>query len=548
MEEKQKELTVTGEQEVLAPRENGALAYVEQQLARSPQKQTLTLAQRARRGLVWFFAVMLVLSVVSRVANEMLMARVSVSNVSGGVIDQSLTGTGTWVAADEKQQRAAFSGLRIGEVFARAGESITAGAPLYSFETASVEAMLGEIDVALQKSELQIKQLKTGRSDTASGAALTLSQAQRNLATAQEKLTRSEKQIAEDKQKAYNDALFAYQQQTSSRDSELAAANQAVEKATAALDENNEETKKALDAATAALGSLNSKWSSALAEPARDLELAQKDWRSVQDGTYDYTRELETSRDAVASAEQTLETAQFNYEQARKSDGNTNASIRYQVKSMELDMEAKQRTRDALAALLEQNGIVHAENSGTVTKVNAAAGALSTGEAVVTYAPQGLVFAALVEEEKASSLASGDAVTLLRKGKPEQEKLTVAQIDPPDTDGLCRVLCKMQGETSARALDGTQEFLIEKFSEKQNTRVPLGALRQDGTGTYYVLVLSTKETVLGPKQVAARVDVELLFHDEKNAAVQGALSGREQLITASSKPIAAGDSVVLADA
>ncbi len=516
------------------------------QLSRQPEKKELALAQRAKRGLIWFFAVMLALTFISRAANEALIARVTVSGVSGGVIDKSVQGAGTWAAVDEKQQRAEFSGLRIGEIFVRPGETIALGAQLYSYEKASVEAKLDEHSIKLEQFKLQIEQLKTGMGDSAKSAELALSQAENDLLLAQQKLETGKAQIAESKRMAYEDALYAYRAQENLYQSQIIAAQQLVDEAKAKLNPLEIETQQALNDATAALDALNAQWEFTLAEPARKLQLSQNDWSSVQYGTYNYANELASYNDAVANAEKMLETAKFNYKQAKQNDGDLNNSIAYQSDSIALNMAAEQQACDALNALLGANCVVCADMAGTVTAVNCPAGALTTGEAVVTFSTKGLALTAKVSAEAAAELSVGDGVTLISEGKPSREKLAIKEIGLAGADGLCQIICA-DDSGKARSLGGTQEFIIEKNSDKQNTRIPLSALREDG-GAYYVLILGEKDTVLGKQQIAVRVDVKLIFHDEERASVDGGISGDAKLITSSNKPVAAGDRVVVRDA
>lgn len=535
----------------------GAAEYVKNELAREPEKKRLTLAQAAKRGLIWFFSIMLALTFISRMADEALVAKVSVKGVGGGALDKSVTGKGEWTAADAVQQRAEFTGLRLDRIFVRAGDSVSAGDPLYCYDMGAIEDKLKELEDKLEQYGLRIKQLKTGRSDSAESAELTLSQAQRELAAARSKLDGAAAKIAEDKRKAYDDALFAYQSKCAQRASELASAEQAVTAAQAALNLSDPATQTALNDVQAALNGLNDQWNYSLAEPQRTLAKAQEEWNRVQNGTYDYSSGLSSYRDAIASAQRALETAQLNYERAKESDGDANANIKYQIQSIELDMATVQQQIDELTALAERNGEVCADAGGIVTAVNGKAGSVSTGEAVAELTTGGLVLTALLPADDAKQLRIGDRVTLTEDGKPKRDELTVAKIGLPDASGQCSIICtdntagsnadRSADNGAKRTLGGREDFTIEKKTQKQNVRIPIQALRENGMGEYFVLVMGTEETVLGTRDIAVSVPVTLIDHDEQYAAVDGGISGGSRLIISSSKQIAAGDRVAVRD-
>lgn len=75
--------------------------------------------------------------------------------------------------------------------------------------------------------------------------------------------------------------------------------------------------------------------------------------------------------------------------------------------------------------------------------------------------------------------------------------------------------------------------------------VPNGAVREDKNGKF-ILIIQAKNSPLGNRYVAKRVDVEVVLSDDANSAVKGALEGGEYVITTSSKSIKAGDYVRLA--
>ncbi len=545
--EKAEMIEKTGSSEYAAYKpQNTFIGYIKAQLLREPERKKRTVSQHAKRGLIWFFTVMLALTFLSRAASEALLAKVSVKGISGGMIDQSISGNGIWTAANARQQRPEYEGLRVEALFVHTGMEVREGDALYSYELSSIQAAQADLSLKIEQYKLQIKELKIGQNESAQSAAFTLSQAREELQTAQGKLDHAASQIAADKRKAYEDALFTHQAQATRRDAEVSAAEREVAAAEAALDPSDPATQAALDASKAALTQLIGDWDAALAEPLRKVQQAETDWRRIQNGTYDFTSELAAYRDAISAAERAVETAQFNYEQARKNDGDTSKNIGYQIDSIMLNMEREQEKYDALSALLDQGGTVYSAMSGMVTGIDVAAGALTTGETAVTLATEGLVFQVELSSEQAQSVSVGDVVTLMKDGEAQKEKLAVSEISAPDASGTCSLICVSKNQ-EIQTFGGTQDYIIEKKTAKQNIRVPIEALREDGSGKYYVLTLGEQETVLGMQMIAIRVDVTLLFHDENYAAVDGALSGGDQIILSSNKYIQANDRVVIRD-
>jgi hypothetical protein len=75
--------------------------------------------------------------------------------------------------------------------------------------------------------------------------------------------------------------------------------------------------------------------------------------------------------------------------------------------------------------------------------------------------------------------------------------------------------------------------------------VPNTAVHTDSEGDF-VLIVDQKQTPLGTRYIAKRVDVTVLAKDDINSAVSGAL-GWGYVITVSSAPVEAGQYVRLAD-
>ena len=76
--------------------------------------------------------------------------------------------------------------------------------------------------------------------------------------------------------------------------------------------------------------------------------------------------------------------------------------------------------------------------------------------------------------------------------------------------------------------------------------VPNSAIREDNNGKF-VLIVEAKNSPIGTRYTATRVDVQVVASDETKSAITGALYGYEFVITTSTKPVEAGQQVRLSE-
>ncbi len=119
------------------------------------------------------------------------------------------------------------------------------------------------------------------------------------------------------------------------------------------------------------------------------------------------------------------------------------------------------------------------------------------------------------------------------------ESITVDQSNPSQSR---IVSLKITGEIQI----GTQlTFTLGEKSQNYDTVVPNSAVKEDASGSF-VLVVDVKNTPLGNRYKARRVDVSVLSKDDMNSAVMG-LSMGDYVITTSAKPITSGMQVRLSE-
>lgn len=91
---------------------------------------------------------------------------------------------------------------------------------------------------------------------------------------------------------------------------------------------------------------------------------------------------------------------------------------------------------------------------------------------------------------------------------------------------------------------GTQlTFTIGENSQYYDSVIPNTAIREDNAGKF-VLIVEAKNTPLGNRYTARRIDIQVITSDETSTAVSGITYG-DFVITASSQPVTAGTQVRL---
>ena len=151
-----------------------------------------------------------------------------------------------------------------------------------------------------------------------------------------------------------------------------------------------------------------------------------------------------------------------------------------------------------------------------------------------------------VSKEKAQSLKVG------QEAKPQNEwmysdfkaQLSSITSDPADPSGS-RLLTFVIDSTQVEQGD-TVQLSIGTSVRNYDLTVPNSAVREDNSGKF-VLVIVSKESPLGNRYIASRVDVTVLDSDDTLTAVTGNLSGYEYVITTATKPVSAGMQVRLAE-
>jgi len=249
---------------------------------------------------------------------------------------------------------------------------------------------------------------------------------------------------------------------------------------------------------------------------------------------------------SVAEKQRALEDLLFALQEQQKADNKT-----VQLEALELqDLQRNiSRAAETLNDLRKEatEPEVKAKVSGVVESIAVTAG--KTAEAntticTITVPDMGYNVSFSVTSEQAKKVRVGDEATVANYWGNDM-KVTLASIktDPKNPQSSKVLSFDIHGDVEPGT---TLNLSIGQRSERYDTIVPNSAIRTDSNGDF-VLVVTSRNSPLGNRYIATRVDVEKVASDDTNTAVKGGLNANDYVITTSSKPIADKDMVRLAE-
>lgn len=362
---------------------------------------------------------------------------------------------------------------------------------------------------AAQQAVSQAQSAATAAKDQKDAAALQQSSAYQALRTAEETLDRQgnrQNQLVAHASAVLDEArqeLLTVEQQTDFSGESLVIAAQSE-----------------LDAATDQVDALN--------RSNEDLERRHEDERLSAE------RNIQSSQTDVESAQHTLANAQ-----------QSDASAQRQHAIEALQYQSERAEKERMLTLLDSitDGIVTAPVSGTVETVAEAATTTQEGSPVLVLNcdEENLSFVATVDEETAHYLTVGTSGSLLpQTGSAMAIPAQITAVDLPDSAGMVRITASVSGQTLAAGSKATLE--ITGQSSQYRVVVPTSALRSVN-GKTVVYVVRETEAVIGTEQRIVAVEVQAQETTSSSAAIEGALSPEDRIVSSSNKPIAEGDRV-----
>ena len=348
---------------------------------------------------------------------------------------------------------------------------------------------------------------------------------------------------------AADDMRIAYEKITAAENAYAAAERDLIDAQDALNDANSNVD---YDGGTTYQGKTHSYWVKAWQEASEKLAAAQEQQTELQEKLEDLTRkqtDCAAAKEEVRTLQNSLEDMVFQLEQQQKADGK-------QQKLDALDrQELLDQISDAKARIEKFSGgddstEIMAKVSGTVQSLAVSAGhTANAGDILTTIEVKdiGYTMNATVTNEQARLLHVGDTakVSNFYWGSATTAEITAIRPDPKNPQSGKLLMFDITGDVTA----GSQlNFAIGEKNANYDLVVPNSAIRSDTNGSF-VLIITAKNSPLGNRYYATRVDVEVVASDDLNSAVKGALEGYDTVITTTSNnaPLKNGDQVRLPD-
>ena len=558
-----------------------------------------SLQVKAVKALAGFLILMFLLTILSRAADSLTIAKVTASAATGGVISHNIEVDGN-ITPNKDIAISTSANIKIASVEATEGKTVKKGDLLIQLDTADLKKKLlkaqKELQVAkatasdkkaneaiaadtksksLQRTYEDYNQTVADANDSVSKAESDMNEAWNAYNTYKNSNSNSgetdttvsdslektveEKQLAYDKAVANLDGVEKVIEEDVQKEIEIEKAKvdehnnpvtltpegeQKIREQVNARPENvsllqnaNDQINTAKDALTEAENAL-----SAYNEQQNNSSSASYDeqLKTLYD---DYKAKEEAYNEAVKQRQSTIQSANRTLEDAKAPENVDTATALTEND----DLEEKQLAVDELQKVMDVNGKITAPSDGLITKVNVTTGETTTEDTAIRISDQsaGYKFTATLDKASAKYLSKDDKVTLDLGNGTTVEGLTVQSIDVSAEDKNSYELT-VSIPAKVKKLGSIATLKVEKASKKYDTCVPLGALHSDGD-KYYVYVINEKDTILGTETAVDKVQVDILDKNNEQAAIEGSFSWGQQFVLTSSKTLRNGDRVRLVE-
>ena len=559
-----------------------------------------SLQVKAVKALAGFLILMFLLTILSRAADSLTIAKVTASAATGGVISHNIEVDGN-ITPNKDIAISTSANIKIASVEATEGKNVKKGDLLIQLDTADLKKKLlqaqKELQVAkatasdkkaneaiaadtksksLQRTYEDYNQTVADANDSVSKAKSDMNEAWNAYNTYKNSNSNSgetdttvsdslektveEKQLAYDKavtnldgvekdieadvQKEIKKAEEASKDESGNPITLTQEDKQKIREQVNARPENvsllqnaNDQINTAKDALTEAENAL-----SAYNEQQNNSSSASYDeqLKTLYD---DYKAKEEAYNEAVKQRQSTIQSANRTLEDAKAPENIDTATALTEND----DLEEKQLAVDELQKVMDVNGKITAPSDGLITKVNVTIGETTTEDTAIRISDQsaGYKFTATLDKASAKYLSKDDKVTLDLGNGTTVEGLTVQSIDVSAEDKNSYELT-VSIPAKVKKLGSIATLKVDKASKKYDTCVPLGALHSDGD-KYYVYVINEKDTILGTETAVDKVQVDILDKNNEQATIEGSFSWGQQFVLTSSKTLRNGDRVRLVE-
>ena len=541
-----------------------------------------------KNAAIIFLAVMLVLTFFSNTFMNHSLAEVATQSVTSGSITAKVRGTGT-VESNGSYQVKAEATREIRAVMVKVGQEVNQGDVLFvlgegpseeldaateqlrqlqlsyqrtavnmpSFDYSLDERNIDKAKEALANAQAAENSAKAALEQNANVPEDELKDVQARLDSANDTLTKAKNDL----QKRYNEAVESQKKAAEKLQNLL---NSAPAETPAPMEPaEGEETGETgggedsyqqqlaaaqaeLDAANALLDSLDPSVDPTVKAAQAEVDDAQAALDAILNRAGPYAESYNQAVEARKAAEDELFSLEYTLNQTKIQNNKTAASAALELQDLAEQIE---KAKKQLAELNggEDNQIT-ANVGGIIESIAYTAGSTAPKDDVlctIQVPDMGYSLSFSVTNEQARRLRVGDSasVTNYYWGSEITATLTNIKTDPKNPQTSKQLTFELSGDVNAGS-----ELTISVGQKSQNYDIiiPNSAIRTDSNGSY-VLTVEAKNSPLGNRYIAQRVDIEVIAADDVNSAVTGDLSYGDFVITTSNKPVQKGDQVRMAD-
>lgn len=539
-----------------------------------------SLQVKAVKALAGFLILMFLLTILSRAADSLTIAKVTASAATGGVISHNIEVDGN-ITPNKDIAISTSANIKIASVEATEGKNVKKGDLLIQLDTADLKKKLLQAQKELQVAKATASDKKANEAIAADTKSKSLQRTyedyNQTVADANDSVSKAESDmneawnayntyknsnsnsgetdttVSDSLEKTVEEKQLAYDKAVANLDGVEKVIEEEIKKAESGNSTlTPEEKQKIREQVNASLMQDVNTAKDALTEAENALSAYNEQQNNSSSASYDeqlktlyddYKAKEEAYNEAVKQRQSTIQSANRTLEDAKAPENVDTAT----ALTANDDLEEKQLAVDELQKVMDVNGKITAPSDGLITKVNVTTGETTTEDTAIRISDQsaGYKFTATLDKASAKYLSKDDKVTLDLGNGTTVEGLTVQSIDVSAEDKNSYELT-VSIPAKVKKLGSIATLKVEKASKKYDTCVPLGALHSDGD-KYYVYVINEKDTILGTETAVDKVQVDILDKNNEQAAIEGSFSWGQQFVLTSSKTLRNGDRVRLVE-
>ena len=519
-----------------------------------------SLQVKAIKALAGFLILMFLLTILSRAADSLTIAKVTASAATGGVISHNIETDGN-ITPNKDIAISTSADIKIASVEATEGKTVKKGDVLIQLDMDDLKTKLLKAQKDLAVAQATASDKKANKAIEADNKARSLERSyedyNQTISDADDAVSKAKDNMNE-AWNAYND--YKKNNNNNSDDTDTTVSDslqktveekqEAYERAVDELHGVEKETEEDVQEKIEEAQHKVDKAKDALSEAENALSAYNEQQNNNSSASYDeqlkalyddYKSKEEAYDEAIKQRKSTIQSADRSLEDANTPESVDTASALTEND----DLQEKQLAVDKLQKVMDAGGKVTAPSDGLVTKVNVTTGEATTEDTAIRISDQsaGYKFAATLDKSDAKFLAKDDKVTLDLGNGTSVEGLKIQSIDVSQEDKNSYELT-VSIPAKVKKIGTIATLKVEKASKKYDTCVPLTALHSDGD-KYYVYVINEKDTILGTETAVDKVQVEILDKNNEQAAIDGAFSWDQKFVLTSSKTLRDGDRVRL---